>query len=169
MMAPRPKADVQGSIRGKLGIAWDRVMIYGTGGVAFGGFNTNFSLASAGGVTAAGIVVPPFLANGSFSTTRTGWTAGGGLQYAITNNWRVFGEYRFSDFGTIRNGAFPSLPSGAFFNANRHLQENQVQGGFSYKFDTYAPASVVSKILIASPLEELMPRNPASRPGFCAN
>jgi outer membrane immunogenic protein len=112
---------------------------------------------------------PPFFANGSFSTTRTGWTAGGGLQYAITNNWRVFGEYRFSDFGTIRNGAFPSLPSGAFFNANRHLQENQVQGGFSYKFDTYAPASVVSKILIASPLEELMPRNPASRPGFCAN
>ena len=59
MMAPRPKADVQGSTRGKLGIAWDRVMIYGTGGVAFGGFNTNFSLASAGGVTAAGIVVPP--------------------------------------------------------------------------------------------------------------
>jgi outer membrane immunogenic protein len=106
MMAPRPKADVQGSIRGKLGIAWDRVMIYGTGGVAFGGFNTNFSLASAGGVTAAGIV---------------------------------------ADFGTIRNGAFPSLPSGAFFNANRHLQENQVQGGFSYKFDTYAPAPVVSK------------------------
>jgi hypothetical protein len=25
------------------------------------------------------------------------------------------------------------------------------------------------QILIASPLEELMPRNPASRPGFCAN
>lgn len=72
MMAPRPKADVQGSIRGKLGIAWDRVMIYGTGGVAFGGFNTNFSLASAGGVTAAGIVVPPFFANGSFSTTADG-------------------------------------------------------------------------------------------------
>jgi opacity protein-like surface antigen len=61
MMAPRPKADVQGSIRGKLGIAWDRVMIYGTGGVAFGGFNTNFSLASAGGVTAAGHCRPPLL------------------------------------------------------------------------------------------------------------
>ena len=39
-------ADIQGSIRGRLGIAWDRVLIYGTGGVAFGGFNTDVSLAA---------------------------------------------------------------------------------------------------------------------------
>ncbi len=31
-------ADIQGSIRGKLGVAWDRALIYATGGVAFGGF-----------------------------------------------------------------------------------------------------------------------------------
>ncbi len=30
-------ADIQGSIRGKLGVAWDRALIYATGGVAFGG------------------------------------------------------------------------------------------------------------------------------------
>jgi outer membrane immunogenic protein len=34
-------ADIQGSIRGRLGVAWDRALIYATGGVAFGGFNTN--------------------------------------------------------------------------------------------------------------------------------
>ncbi|MGH8323784.1 MAG: outer membrane protein, partial [Steroidobacteraceae bacterium] len=34
------KADVQGSLRGRLGIAFDRALIYGTGGVAFTGFNT---------------------------------------------------------------------------------------------------------------------------------
>ena len=37
------KNDIQGSIRGQLGFAWDRVLIYATGGVAFGGFNTNIS------------------------------------------------------------------------------------------------------------------------------
>jgi outer membrane immunogenic protein len=137
--------DVQGSIRGKIGFAWDRLLIYGTGGVAFGGFNTNFSLISGGGVTPGGIVVPPFFANNSFSNTRVGWTAGGGLQYAVTNNWWVFAEYRFSDFGTLRNGAFPNLPSGVFFNGNRRVQDNQVQGGISYKFDTYAPVPVVAK------------------------
>jgi Outer membrane protein beta-barrel domain len=90
--------------------------------------------------------VPPFFATANRSTTRVGWTAGGGLQYAVTNNWWVFAEYRFSDFGTLRdNNLGASLPAGAFFNANRRLQENQVQAGFSYKFDTYAPVPVVAK------------------------
>ena len=40
------KADIQGSIRGRLGVAWDRALIYATGGVAFGGFNTDVSIAN---------------------------------------------------------------------------------------------------------------------------
>ena len=138
-------ADVQGSIRGKLGIAWDRFMIYGTGGVAFGGFTTDFNIASGGFVTPGGVAIPPFFASNSFSRTRVGWTAGGGAQYAITPNWWVFVEYRFSDFGTIRNGAFPNLPNGVLFNGSRRLQENQVQAGLSYKFDWYTPPPVVAK------------------------
>jgi outer membrane immunogenic protein len=127
--------DIQGSIRGRLGIAWDRVLIYGTGGVAFGGFNTDVSLAAPR---------VPFFASRFFSNTRVGWTAGGGIEYAITNNWSIRGEYRFSDFGTIRDGL--GLPTGGrFFNANRRLQENQVQAGFSYKFDWYTPPPIVAK------------------------
>lgn len=146
LVRTQTSADVQGSIRGKIGIAWDRFMIYGTGGVAFGGFNTNWSVASTGFVTPGGVVVPPFFASNNFSTTRVGWTAGGGAQYALTPNWWIFAEYRFSDFGTIRNGAFPNLPTGVVFNGSRRLQENQVQAGLSYKFDLLPPpAPVVSK------------------------
>jgi outer membrane immunogenic protein len=139
-LTTQSSADVQGSIRGKLGIAWDRFMIYGTGGVAFGGFNTNFQLAAPNGT-----VVPPFFASDSFSTTRVGWTAGGGAQYAITPNWWVFAEYRYSNFGDIRSGAFPNLPAGVFFNGSRSLQQNQVQAGFSYKFDLMPPPPIVAK------------------------
>jgi outer membrane immunogenic protein len=129
-------ADVQGSIRGRLGFAWDRVLIYGTGGVAFGGFNTNVSLAAPR--------VPFFFAQANRSNTRVGWTAGGGIEYAITNNWSIRAEYRFSDFGTIGEGL--GLPSGGrFINEHRRLQENQVQAGFSYKFDTYVPPPIVAK------------------------
>jgi opacity protein-like surface antigen len=71
-------SDVQGSIRGRVGFAWDRLLIYGTGGVAFGGFKTDVSFAG----TAAG---GPFFTTGNFATTRVGWTVGGGIQYAITN------------------------------------------------------------------------------------
>src|ERR1700724_3277925 len=37
-------AGIQGSIRGRLGVAWDRALIYASGGVAFRGLNTNVSL-----------------------------------------------------------------------------------------------------------------------------
>jgi outer membrane immunogenic protein len=127
-------ADIQGSIRGRLGIAWDRVLIFATGGVAFGGFNTNVSLAA-----------PPFFASASRSNTRVGWTVGGGIEYAITNNWSIQAEYRFTDFGTIRNGDLAGLPVGDFVNGHRRLQQNQVQAGFSYKFDMFNPYPVVAK------------------------
>lgn len=132
-------ADIQGSIRGKLGIAWDRLLIYATGGVAFGGFNTDFTLSAPN-------VFPPIFATASRSNTRVGWTVGGGLQYAVTNNWWVFAEYRFSDFGSLRNdGLAAALPAGALFNGSRRLQQNQVQVGFSYKFDLWSPPPVVAK------------------------
>jgi len=142
-LTTQSSADVQGSIRGKLGIAWDRFMIYGTGGVAFGGFNTDWQLSSFSGFAP---FFTSFASGTNFSTTRVGWTAGGGAQYALTPNWWIYAEYRFSDFGTLRNGAFPNLPTGVFFNGSRRLQENQVQAGISYKFDlTPPPAPIVAK------------------------
>jgi outer membrane immunogenic protein len=133
ILAAHSNADIQGSIRGRLGIAWDRALIYATGGVAFGGFNTNVSLNS---FDAAGV---PFFVSASRSNTRTGWTVGGGIEYAITNNWSIRAEYRFTDFGTIRNGDLVGLPADVFFNGRRRLQQNQVQAGFSYKFDLFPP------------------------------
>jgi outer membrane immunogenic protein len=130
-------ADIQGSIRGRLGIAWDRVLVYATGGVAFGGINTNFEL---NGVDAAGV---PFFGQTSRSNSRTGWTVGGGIEYALTNNWSIGAEYRFTDFGTISRGA--SLADGSFISGSRTLEENQVQARFTYKFDWYTPAPIVAK------------------------
>jgi outer membrane immunogenic protein len=136
------RADIQGSIRGRLGIAWDRALIYGTGGVAFGGFNTNVSIANTGFLNGGF----PFFANGSVSSTRVGWTVGGGIDYAITNNWSVFAEYRYTNWGSIRENNFGLLTGGEFFNGNRHINQNQVQVGFSYKFDLLPPpAPVVAK------------------------
>ncbi|MGH6837858.1 MAG: outer membrane protein [Methylocella sp.] len=128
-------ADVEGSIRGRLGIAWDRALIYATGGVAFGGFNTDVAVSDP---------IDGIFVNGSRSNTRVGWTVGGGIQYAVTNNWSIRAEYRFSDFGTIREGLV-GLPAGASFNEGRRIQQNQVQVGFDYKFDLYAPPPFVAK------------------------
>ena len=129
-MSTRP--DVQGSIRGRVGVAFDRVLIYGTGGAAFSGITNNYSLG-----------FPPFLSE-SDTKTRTGWTVGGGLEYAVTNNWSIRAEYRYSDFGRSPDFPFSSITSGNVFFAH-HLKESQVQAGFSYKFDSCAPPPVVVK------------------------
>ncbi len=126
---------VQGSIRGRVGYAWDRVLLYATGGVAFGGFN--------------GSISTPY-GYDSTSTTRVGWTAGGGLEYAVTNNWSIRAEYRYTQFGhstVYANNSYGALPGLTAIGAygNRTINENRVQVGFSYKFDTAAPAPVVAK------------------------
>jgi outer membrane immunogenic protein len=138
-LSAHTSAGVQGSIRGKIGLALDRVLIYGTGGVAFGGFSTTFALAAPN-------LAPPIFSTANASTTRAGWTAGGGLQYSVTNNWWIFAEYRFTQFRTLQSDFLVTeLPAGASLNGDRRLQDNQVQAGFSYRFDAYAPVPVVSK------------------------
>jgi outer membrane immunogenic protein len=148
--------EIEGSIRGRVGYAWDRVLLYATGGVAFGGFNTTVSGNFPGGVFVStgpngapiGTAFGPFGGSTSASTTRVGWTVGGGFEYAITNNWSLRAEYRYTDFGhsTVFANSFDSVAlgsAGAFIN--RHFTENRVQVGFSYKFDTAVPAPVVAK------------------------
>lgn len=117
---------IQGSIRGRLGVAWDRVLLYATGGAAFAGFDTDFT-------GAFGTV--------SQSTTRVGWTVGGGLEYAVTNNWSIRAEYRYSDFGSYTTN--PTLLVGPT-TVNRDFTQHQVQGGITYHFSP-PPAPVVAK------------------------
>src|SRR6185437_4320784 len=74
------------SVRGKLGWAFDRILVYGTGGVAFGGVGTTY----------LNIINAPFMSSNGI---RTGWTAGAGLAYAITPNWELGAEYRYTDLG----------------------------------------------------------------------
>ncbi len=122
--------DVQGSIRGRLGYAWDRVLLYGTGGVSFGGFRASIDT--------------PF-GYAERSNTRVGWTAGGGIEYAVTNNWSIRAEYRYTKYGNntiYADGIFGAI--GGFANAK--FEENRVTVGFSYKFDfAPPPAPVVAK------------------------
>jgi outer membrane immunogenic protein len=135
-MSTRP--DVQGSIRGRVGVAFDRVLIYGTGGAAFTNQTDGYSLGFPffGGF--------PLLGRETITKTRTGWTVGGGLEYAITDNWSIRAEYRYSDFGRSPDFPFSSITFGNV-SFTHHLKENQVQAGFSYKFTPFAPAPVVAK------------------------
>jgi outer membrane immunogenic protein len=79
--------------------------------------------------------------NDNSRTTRNGWTVGGGIEYAVTDNWSVRAEYRYSNFGFFYDGQVVYL---GIFQGHRWT-ENQVKAGFSYKFVSSAPPAVVAK------------------------
>jgi outer membrane immunogenic protein len=128
------RVPIEGSVRARVGIAWDRALFYATGGAAFGDIDHQY---------AGGIAGPAFGAFGVFdrSSVQVGWTAGAGVEYALSNNWSVRGEYRYTDFGHQTDLIF-----GSFVSPYHHVEEHAVRIGFSYKFDMYAPpAPVVAK------------------------
>ena len=124
-----------GTVRGRGGIAFDRFLVYGTGGVAFGTGPTinNFNpfLLGAG----------PFLNNATNGNNwRVGYAVGAGVEYAFLNNWSVKLEYLYTDLGRTNNNGF-------FFNNNNFRERNHiVRAGLNYKFDWFgAPAPVVAR------------------------
>ena len=118
---------VQGSIRGRLGVAVDRALFYATGGAAFADFQDTFN--SARGFD-------------EFSHTLVGYTVGGGVEYAVTNTISVRAEYRYSDFGNYNSLSFATFRPAVVNNAER-VTIQRVQAGFSYKFDSIVPATPV--------------------------
>jgi len=105
-------SDFLGTIRGRVGYAWDRLLVYGTAGAAFGDIQA-----------AAGVL--PFM-----SSTQAGWTAGVGVEYAITPAWSAKVEYLFVDLGSASCG----VGNCGGTTTSVSLNENVFRGGFNYHF-----------------------------------
>lgn len=81
--------DWYGMITGRIGYAWDRVLVYVKGGAAF--LTTDLSVVDAcvAGACGGGLV------NAATSNDLTTWTIGGGLEYAFNWNWSLKAEYMY--------------------------------------------------------------------------
>lgn len=108
-----------GTIRGRLGWAFDRALFYGTVGVAFA--NLQDRLTETTGV--------PFTA--VTGSSLTGWTAGGGVEYALTDHWTVKAEYLHVGFGQRTVTVVP-LGLAYIFDYKDSLDIGRV--GINYKF-----------------------------------
>jgi outer membrane immunogenic protein len=116
------RLDWQVSMRGRVGVAFDRVLVYGTGGVAFGHFIDTYCTSAAGSCVFFD----------SVPSVRAGWTAGAGLEYAFWDRLSARLEYRYTDFGTQTNTLAHFLaPSGV---SNDRVTEQAVRFGASYRF-----------------------------------
>lgn len=108
----KQEKDWSGTVRARAGYAVDRALIYGTGGLALANFATT---GTSGAVTQKD------------TTTRAGYAVGGGVEYAMTNNVSVKGEYLYEGFGKVKS-TLAGVP------AKNDLSDHIVRVGVNYKF-----------------------------------
>jgi outer membrane immunogenic protein len=128
-----------GTVRGRVGVlVAPTLLAYATGGLAYG--NTSLTTTFAGPT-----FVPPLFTSINSSGTSTGWTVGGGLEWALGNGWSVKGEYLYYDLGS--ENTFAAYTYGANNSTLTTSIDNTghiVRAGLNYKFG-YGKAPVVAR------------------------
>jgi outer membrane immunogenic protein len=113
------------TLRGRLGFAWDRWMVFGTGGVAFTDEQLRLCNVAFG--------------CGGQSKAETGWTAGAGVEYAFAGNWSAKLEYLHIDFGSQYFSRTSDTGGGTFHARDVSLKDDIVRAGLNYKFGWGGP------------------------------
>ena len=99
-----------GTTRARAGVTFDRFLAYVTGGIAYG-------------EARAELTVPPVMV--TFSQTKAGWAAGGGVEAALADNISIKAEYLHVDFGSVTFGGI-ILPT--------KVTDDIVRLGINYRF-----------------------------------
>ena len=117
-----------GDVRARFGTAFGRSLVYAAGGYALGDFS--FALTPDAAAVGFGAV------NIGASTLRSGWTIGGGIENALTDNIIVGLDYKYYDFGTWSTALLAGAAAGftATNYRDMHFTENALQMRMSYKF-----------------------------------
>jgi outer membrane immunogenic protein len=126
-MANSTKSTFLATLRPRLGVTFDQSLLYVTGGLAIGTLQTTDSFGSFGGASVGTV---------NSSTTRTGWTVGGGFEYAFARNWSAKAEYLHVDLGNF-NASIPSCAIcavGSDVTVNHKYTEEIARVGVNYLF-----------------------------------
>jgi outer membrane immunogenic protein len=117
-----------GTVRGRLGVTFpglSQLLIYGTGGFAYGDVQRNF-----------------WWSNNS--VVQTGWTAGGGAEWLFLPNWSVKAEYLYTEIsGNQQNWLWN--PGFSLNNINNRTRFHTVRAGVNYHFNFGSPAPVLAR------------------------
>ena len=116
------------TIRGRVGYAADNVLFYATGGFAWS--NAQFVRTQLTGALNSATAGTDEAVNKGLM----GWVAGGGIAYAFAQNWNVFAEYRYTNFGP---SSF-SLPFSQLTTAST-TTVSTIELGVNYKFTSGGP------------------------------
>jgi outer membrane immunogenic protein len=150
-----------GTVRGRIGYLINpTLLVYGTGGLAYGGanLNTSFFASDTGGI------FQPAVGGSSYSNTLVGWTAGGGLEWMFMPNWSAKLEYLYYDLGTVTTpGSMSAVSYNSYYDGYKnqpatafgaiaqqtsaHFNGHIVRAGVNYHFNWWGgePAPILAK------------------------
>jgi len=111
-----------GTVRPRIGFAWDRALIYATGGVAFGG--VDYKIHADDGFTTL---------DQKNDDTLVGYAVGAGVEYAFTDNWTAKLEYQYVNFGS-ENVSGTTADGSAVWTTVETPDFHSVRLGINYKF-----------------------------------
>ena len=117
-----------GTVRGRVGVvAWERSLFYATGGFAYGGVSASQNT-----------IFPAVQYPSSVSETRTGWTAGGGWEYAFAPNWSAKIEGLYYDLGSFSTLG-TAVPAGTGFIGGKNFDAKGaiVRAGLNWRFNGF--------------------------------
>ena len=101
-------ANTLGTLRARLGYAFDSMLLYGTGGLAYGGVKGTTALSYANVPNQGTNAQQVNLVTSSASRTNWGWALGAGGEYAIDTKWSVKAEYLHYNLGSVTTDLVPS-------------------------------------------------------------
>lgn len=152
-IATSNKLDYLATLRARLGfLATPTLLLYGTGGLAFGSASVSASIAQT--VTnPPGPPILPVFGAATASGTRVGWAVGAGGEWKFASNWSAKLEYMYYDLGSLTANVGlvqagppgPALQSIIVSQARTRLNGHLVRAGLNYHFNCCAAAPVVAK------------------------
>jgi outer membrane immunogenic protein len=121
------------SFRARFGLTSDRTLLYVTGGPAYGHIKASLADFPCSDCRNSGLA----LASASDSSNHWGVAVGAGVEYALTENWILRGEYMHLDFSAKdflwANGTAQISSESTGFRANSTATANIARVGVSYK------------------------------------
>jgi outer membrane immunogenic protein len=127
------RVDVLGTLRGRVGYVLDNVLLYGTGGVAYGRTQFNSTVTD----ILAGQTCGPagFCGSASSSQWMVGWAVGVGFDWAFLPRWTFRTEYLHYDLGSRRQDLTDPAVPGVAISSSAIFRGDIVRGAISFKLN----------------------------------
>lgn len=132
--------DYLATIRSRIGFTSGNLLLYVTGGLAIANFE-HFHSAVETGLGVGCSLTTNYCDQPATVKRWAGWTAGGGLEWALNRNWSVKGEYLYVDFGRLHSQSdmnrFSLVPPSQGFSNINHVADFSLhiaRAGINYRF-----------------------------------